>query len=153
MAVTSWTQVPNYDEWGADTYWNCDDWMTWHKHLKEHFGSDRAKLIWNYAYAQGTFGAEHWDCRTMNSTFRDYARKEGLDTYASVGVPVIPQVLSLYGSGMDLVSGISNSVSQLAEFFGNNKVVKVAVYVTLFSAVGYIGFRGFVLYKSKFGKK
>jgi hypothetical protein len=54
MAVTTWNTVPDYDEWGRDTYWNADDWITWHKLLKQHFGQDRANIIWNYAYAQGS---------------------------------------------------------------------------------------------------
>ena len=23
--------VPNMDDWGWDNYWNCQDWIEWHK--------------------------------------------------------------------------------------------------------------------------
>ena len=150
MAVTTWDTAPNYDEWGGDTYWNCDDWMTWHQFLKEHFGEERARLIWNYAYAQGTGFSSHWDCRTFNTTFRKYANANKLDTYASVQLPIIPQVLDLAGSGFDLIGGVSDTITDM---FGDSKVLKTLAYGFLLVGVGYLGFRGYVFYKDKFGKK
>jgi hypothetical protein len=141
--VTTWNIAPNYDQWGWDEWWNCDDWITWHKQLKAHFGEERARLIWNYAYAQGTMGAGHWDCRTFNSGFRSYASKNNLDTYASIKVPILPQVLNLSGAAFDVVNGITETVSEIANTFGKTKVVKIAVYALLFGGVAYLGIRGY----------
>ena len=150
MAVTTWNIAPDYDQWGNDTYWKCDEWIAWHKRLKEHFGSERAKLIWNYAYAQGTLGASHADCRTTNSLFRQYAREEGLDTYASVTIPIIPQVLNLAGSGIELLDDTSNVISGIGEsigsiFGGNGKTLKVIIFGALGLSVGYLMYRGYKL--------
>ena len=149
MAVTTWNTVPNYDEWGADTYWNADDWVTWHKLLLKHFGKDRANIIWNYAYAQGSAFAAHSDYRTTNSNFRSYVKSQDLDPYAGVNLPFIPQVLDITGSAFDLVGGITNTVSQVADGFSNPKFIKLLMYTTLFAGVGYLGFRSYVFYKYK----
>ena len=141
--VTTWNIVPDYDEWGWDDWWNCDDWVTWHKQLKAHFGEERARLIWNYAYAQGTQGAGHLSCRTFDSGFRAYARENNLDTYASITIPLLPEVLNLSGSLFDLVNGVSETVSEVAGVFGNNKVIRVAVYTLLFGGIAYLGYRGY----------
>lgn len=151
--VTTWDIAPNYDEWGYDTSWNCDDWMTWHKHLKAHFGDERAKLIWNYAYAQGSGFSSHWDCRTFNSNFRTYARENKLDTYASVKLPILPQVLDLSGSVFDLANGVSDTISEIAGVFGNTKTIRTAIYVALAVGVGYLGYRGYKAYKNNIGTK
>lgn len=149
MAVTTWNIVPDYDKWGSDTKWNCDDWVSWHKQLKAHFGQERANLIWNYAYAQGTQFSEHWNCRTFNSNFRSYVKTQGLDPYASVTIPLIPQVLDLSGSLLDVTTGVANTISQVADTIGGGKFVKLALYSALFLGIGYIGFRGYVSIKNK----
>ena len=148
MAVTTWNIAPDYDQWGSDTWWKCDEWIAWHKRLKEHFGSERAKLIFNYAYAQGSDFAGHYDCRTFNSAFRKYAREEGLDTYASVTIPIIPQILNLTGSGLELVDDTSNVISGIGEsvasiFGGNGQNLKLIIYGALALSVGYLGYRGY----------
>ena len=150
MAVTTWNIAPDYDQWGSDTWWKCDEWIAWHKRLKEHFGSERAKLIFNYAYAQGTEGSGHRDCRTFNSAFRKYAREEGLDTYASVTIPILPQILNLTGSGLELLDDTSNVVSGIGEtigsvFGGNGKTLKVILYGAVGLSVGYLMYRGYKL--------
>ena len=142
--------APDYDQWGKDTYWKCDEWIAWHKRLKEHFGSERANLIWNYAYAQGSTIPAHYDCRTLNSNFRAYARQEGLDTYASVTIPIIPQVLNLAGSGLELIDDTSNVISGIGDsigsiFGGNGKTLKVIIFGALGLSVGYLMYRGYKL--------
>ena len=154
MAVNTWNIVPDYDNWGRDTKWECDEWIAWHKRLKAHFGAERAKLIWNYAYAQGSAFSSHLDCRTFNSAFRKYAREEGLDTYASVKIPFIPQVLNISGSGFELLDDTSNVISGVGDsianvFGGDGKVLKSIIYGTLAVAVGYLGYRGYQLVKRK----
>lgn len=154
MAVNTWNIVPDYDRWGSDSWWNCDEWIAWHKRLKAHFGAERAKLIWNYAYAQGSEFSGHWDCRTFNSAFRSYARAEGLDTYASVKIPFIPQVLNIAGSGIEILDDTSNVISGVGDsiasvFGGKGTTLKVIIYGALALSVGYLGYRGYQLIKSK----
>jgi uncharacterized membrane protein (DUF2068 family) len=133
MAVTTWNTAPDYDEWGIDDSWDCNDWMQWHKLLKAKFGKEKAKYIWDYAYAQGTTGASHFDCRTFNTSFREYARKEGLDTYASAGI--FAPVLDITGSGIEVVGGASNFVGSIG------KNLKWLGWVAVGGVVIYAGFK------------
>jgi hypothetical protein len=147
MPVTTWNTVPNYDEWGNDTYWSCDDWVQYHKLLKDHFGAERAKYIWEFAYGQGTQGASHWDCRTSNNSFRNYANAEGLNMYSSAGLASI--ILKPLGAGFDVVNDTSDAISGLsqdiAEFFNSDKVnpIKILLWGTTLIALGFVGYKAY----------
>jgi hypothetical protein len=142
MAVTKWSDIPNYDEWGKDTYWSCDDWVRWHMLLKDHFGSEKARYIWNYAYKQGTAFADHGNCRTFNTTFRSYAQKNGLDTYAGTGI--LGPILNVFGGVFDVVDSIGDTISNVAGGLGNaSKVLKVAIPLALTGVGVYFGIRAY----------
>jgi hypothetical protein len=150
--VTTWNIVPNYDEWGSDSYWSCEDWVQWHKLLKEHFGEERAKYIWEFAYNKGTDGASHLDCRTSNNAFRKYASAEKLDMYSSAGLFSI--ILKPIGVGFDIVNDTSDAISgissDIADFFNSDKVspIKVLLWGTTFIALGFVGYQAY-----KYSKK
>jgi hypothetical protein len=147
MAVTTWNTVPNYDEWGSDSYWSCEEWVQYHKLLKEHFGEERAKYIWEFAYSQGTAGAFHAGCRTTNNAFRKYASAEKLDMYSSAGLASI--ILKPLGTGFDIVNDTSDAISGLskniADFFNSNNVspIKVLLWGTTFIALGFVGYKAY----------
>ena len=77
MAVTTWNTAPDYDNWGSDTSWSCNDWILWHQYLKPKFGQAKANFIWNYAFSQSGTLSKNLDCRTFNSTFREYVKANG----------------------------------------------------------------------------
>ena len=147
MAVTTWNTVPNYDEWGSDTYWSCEDWIQYHKLLKQHFGEERAKYIWEFAYGQGTDGASHWDCRTSNNAFRKYASSEKLNMYSSAGLFSI--ILKPVGVGFDIVNDTSDAISgissEIADFFNSDNVspIKVLLWGTTFIALRFVGYKAY----------
>jgi hypothetical protein len=111
MAVINWNTVPDYDEWGFDTWWDCQDWIMWHKRLVEHFNKPTANDIWNYAYAKSGSLSGNLDCRTTNNDFRKYVRENGLSPYEGAGV--FTPVLQGYGTASDLVSGGLDTVSNV----------------------------------------
>jgi hypothetical protein len=142
MAVTSWNSTPNYDEWGRDTAWSCADWARWHTLLKEHFGAEKAKYIWEYAYQKGTMGASHYDCRTFNTEFRTYVSKNKLSTYDSAGI--LSPILNVSGGVLDVVDSIGDTISNFAKGLGNaGKVLKIAVPVALVGAGIYFGAKAY----------
>lgn len=116
MALINWDSVPDYDEWGIDTQWSCEEWITYHKRLAEHFGKETANDIWNYAYAKSGALSSNLDCRTFNSTFRAYVNKNGLSPYSGAGI--FTPVLSTYGTASDVLGGALSGVSSV--FSGNN---------------------------------
>ena len=64
MSVTTWNTAPDYDQWGSDTSWSCNDWILWHKFLKEKFGKSKANFMWDYAFSQSGSLSSNLDCRT-----------------------------------------------------------------------------------------
>ena len=142
MAQIKWDTVPDYDQWGVDSFWNCEDWITWHKKLTEHFGKETATELWNYAYAKSGSLSSNLDCRTFNSNFRDYVNKNGLTPYANAGV--FAPILSTYGTASDVLSGPLKGVSSI--FQGDN--VKKIINIILSGSIIYGG-----VYIYKFVKK
>lgn len=127
MAVINWNTVPDYDEWGIDNFWSCQEWITWHKRLVEHFGKQSANEIWNYAYAKSGNLSSNLDCRTFNSAFRKYVSENGLSPYENAGI--VAPVLQGYGTAGDIVSGALGATSNVSQglfgsisslFSGNN---------------------------------
>jgi hypothetical protein len=142
MAVTSWNSVPDYDEWGRDSFWSCDDWIRWHALLKEHFGAEKARYIWNYAYKEGSMFSAHSDCRTFNSAFRTYAQKNNLDTYA--GSSFLGPIMNVFGGALDLVDGIGDTISGIAGGIGKaGKVFKVILPLALVGTGVYFSVRAY----------
>ena len=107
MAQINWNTVPDYDEWGYDTYWSCDDWITWHQRLVEHFGEATATDIWNYAFAQSTNLSSNLDCNSLNATFRAYVKAHNLK-------PNNDLVTQAVGTAVDVTSGVLDTTSNVA---------------------------------------
>ena len=112
MAVINWNTVPDYDKWGSDTWWSCQDWIMWHKTLVEHFNKPTANDIWNYAFAKSGSLSGNLDCRTFNSSFRKYVKENGLLPYDGAGI--LTPVLQGYGTTSDIVIGGLDTVSNVS---------------------------------------
>jgi hypothetical protein len=122
MAVINWNTVPDYDEWGVDTWWNCADWIMYHRKLAEHFNKPTATDIWNYAFSKSGNFSGNLDCRTFNNEFRQYVKENGLSPYQGAGV--FTPVLQGYGTASDVLSGGLGSISEVASglFDGINSI-------------------------------
>lgn len=139
MSVTTWNTAPDYDQWGVDSSWSCDDWIMWHKLLKDKFGANKANLMWNYAYAQSGTLSSNLDCRTTNSTFRKYVVDNELNPYANAGL--LAPVLQGAGAIQDVAGGVFSGASS---FFSGN-TVKTILNLAL---IGGIVFSGLYIYKN-----
>jgi hypothetical protein len=139
MAVINWNTVPDYDEWGSDTWWNCQDWIMWHKRLVEHFNKETAKDIWNYAYAKSGNLSGNLDCRTFNNDFRKYVKENGLSPYEGAGV--FTPILQGYGTAGDVVSGGLDTVSSVSSgvFGGISTVLGGDAFKKTFSVIAIVG--------------
>lgn len=141
MPTINWNSVPDYDEWGVDNYWTCEDWIIWHQKLSNHFGDKIANDIWNYSYAQSGQFSSNLNCRTFNSQFRKYVLEKKLDPYANAGI--LAPVLQGFGTGQDVISGTFKGVSS---FFTQSKVktvlnIALIVGVVLAGAYAYKAFK------------
>jgi hypothetical protein len=138
MAVITWKTVPDYDEWGWDTFWKCDDWITWHKKLAEHFGEKTATEIWNYTFSKTTNLSSNLDCNSFDSAFRKYAKEHGLK-------PNTDLIVEVFGTSTDVLTGALGTTSNVASglfgtvdgIFGGNNLKKTINIVLI--AGGLIG--------------
>ena len=138
MAVTTWNTAPDYDQWGADTWWNCNDWILWHKLLKEKFGQNKANFIWDYSFSQSGNLSGNLNCRTFDSSFRTYVKNNGLNPFANAGIfaPVLKgagTIQDVTGSAIDttgnVASGILGSVDSLLGGSNLKKTISVVLIV------------------------
>lgn len=139
MSVTTWDTAPDYDLWGNDTSWSCNDWILWHQLLVDKFGKTKANFMWEYAYSQSGSLSSNLDCRTFNSTFRDYMKDNGLNPYANAGI--FSPVLQGVGTIQDVTGGLLSGVST---FFTSANVKNILNIV----AVGAVLFGGLYAYKT-----
>jgi hypothetical protein len=139
MSVTTWDTAPDYDLWGNDTSWSCNDWILWHQLLVGKFGKTKANFMWEYAFSQSGTLSSNLDCRTFNSTFRDYMKNNGLNPYANAGI--FSPVLQGVGTIQDVTGGVLSGVSS---FFTSANVKSILNVV----AVGAIVFGGLYAYKT-----
>jgi hypothetical protein len=150
MANVRWDSPPDYDEWGYDSWWDCQDWIMYHKKLVEHFGKKNANSIWNYAFAKSGNLSGNLDCRTFNSGFRDYVRENNLSPYENAGI--IAPVLQGVGVVQDVASGTVDTVGDVASglldtvgsLFGGSNLRKTLTVVVIIGAI--VG--GAYVYKS-----
>jgi len=139
MAVTTWNTAPDYDQWGSDTFWNCNDWILWHQFLKAKFGQTKANFLWDYAFSESGSLSSNLDCRTFNSTFRTYVSKNGLNPYANAGI--FTPVLQGAGTIQDVTGSVLGGVSS---FFTTSNVKS---FITILS-VGAVVVGGLYAYRT-----
>jgi len=139
MSVTTWNNAPDYDSWGSDTYWSCEDWIMWHQLLKQKFGQNKANFMWDYAFSQSGTLSSNLDCRTFNSAFRDYVRINNLNPYANSGI--FTPILQGTGAIQDVIGGTLSGVSS---FFTSSNIKNILNIV----AVGVVVFGGLYAYKN-----
>lgn len=147
MAVTNWNTAPDYDQWGSDTWWNCNDWILWHKFLKEKFGQSKANFIWDYAFSQSGSLSGNLDCRTLDSSFRSYVKKNGLNPFANAGIftPVLQgagTIKDVTGTAIDttgnVASGILGTVDSILGGGNLKKTISIVVIVGGILGLAYV---------------
>lgn len=119
-----------------DTVWNCNDWMTWHKSMTKYFGVSKANSVFMGHWENLATGSSAIDCRTFNTSFRDYMRKVGLldSLYSGLGVVAKP-----LGAGSDVLTGVVKGVSGVGKGVGNaGKVASVLLPLLLIIAVVFL---------------
>jgi hypothetical protein len=139
MAVIKWNTVPDYDQWGSDSWWDCQDWIMWHKRLVEHFNKPTAKDIWNYAFSKSGNLSGNLDCRTFNNDFRNYVKENDLSPYQNAGF--FTPILQGYGTAGDVVSGGLGTISSVSSgvFSGVGSLLGGDAFKKTFSVVAIVG--------------
>lgn len=103
---------PDLDDWGWDEWWDCDEWITWHKLMKRRYGKLYANQKFAYWWNEQTTGAGPLDCRTLNSSFRAYIERNDLHSAVWEGAGIFEAVLDPVGSVGDVGTGLIRGVSR-----------------------------------------
>jgi hypothetical protein len=144
--------TPDYDEWGWDTFWSLNDWLTWHnsliKALGQPLGNDRFVQAWNARTGLAAFGDIRANWLT-DTSFRNYLK--GYKTTS--GQTMLDAILAgdpinqVLGWAVDLVSSSGNAVTNAADAVGNTtNTLKYLLPILLVVAAGTLIF---IIYKSK----
>lgn len=109
-ALQIWSKPPDYDAWGRDDWWTCGQWMDWYSALVEKFGTDTARLLWQYAWDKGNtakfIGGHHLGCR-MQSDFANFAKDNGLQVSSVIS--------SVYLGGESIISSLGTAAERTAK--------------------------------------
>lgn len=125
--------IPNLDEWGWDTFWDCIDWIEWHKIMKSKKGKEYADATFLQYWNMGTMGAHVADCRSFDQSFREYMKNENLlsSLYSGIGALATP-----IGTGGDVLTSALNTIGFSAKAIENvAKTLKILLPIVLIIAV------------------
>lgn len=97
-----------------DMVWTCADWMQWHKSVAAKYGNAQANTTFLKYWNDLATGSSAIDCRSFDTTFRNYMSQVGLldELYSGVGIIAKP-----LGAATDVVTGISKGASGAAKAF------------------------------------
>lgn len=138
MANITWDNAPNYDEWGYDDFWSCNDWITWHKKLAEHFGEETATEIWNYAFDKTTNLSSNLDCNALDANFRKYVKEHGLRPNSDIITETMGTASDILTDALGATSDVSSGLfDTVGNFFGGNNLKRTINIVLI--AGGVIG--------------
>ena len=132
-AIITADSIPDLDEWFIDTWWDCSDWIAWHKANKRKYGLAVANQKFGDYWNQQTSGAGALDCRTFNTTFRDYITKNGLIDTVFESAGLFSYLLKPVGAVSDTISGVTGGISKGA------KVMKWAIPTLVIGSVIVLG--------------
>lgn len=104
-----------------DTVWSCTDWMTWHKSLRSKYGLSIANQKFIAEWDNLATGSSAIDCRTFNTSFRDYMKKVGLLDALYYGIGYIAKPI---GAAGDIITSAGNVVSDIGK--GAEKTIRTA---------------------------
>jgi len=108
---TKATSTPDYDGWGPDSWWTAQDWLTWHRALKNQFGLDEANRRFITAWQKQGIGASPLNARSFDSSFRNYAKANGFFDGLYYGLGSIARPI---GTTTDVVAGVTKGIETTA---------------------------------------
>jgi hypothetical protein len=128
--------VPDYDEWGPDSYWACLDWVTWHKALKVKYGADDAKSRFATAWGKRSAFGHELSCSLSDTDFINYFKSEGFTWNASGAM-----ILSTTKAAKSVVKAVENvakATENLTQSASN--ISKYLLYVGVVFAILVAGY-------------
>lgn len=126
---------PVYCVFGGSDCWTCNDLITWHQQLVAKYGTTEAnkRFIDSWTNDSPTI-CEQYDCRSFNSTFRDYFSKAGILPSLYSGIGVIAQPI---GFATDLTGNLGSAITNTSKVLKYLVPAIVTVVAILLLIYGY----------------
>lgn len=132
--------TPDYDEWGPDSYWSCQDWITWHKALKAKYGADEAKSRFASAWGKRSAFGHELTCSLSDTDFISYFKSQGF-TWDASGSFILSVREAVKSTGK-IIEHTTKSAENLTKSASNiSKYLLYAGMVIAVLAAGYFVYR------------
>ncbi len=69
---------PDFDEWGPDNYWSCEEWIYWHGTLKKKYGAVEANSKWLTAWDSQSADEHNYNWCKYSTEFNNFLKREGI---------------------------------------------------------------------------
>lgn len=151
--VIKWDTEPNTSSDGREVDWECNDWVAWHKRLKERWGLDRA----NEVFAQWWHRIEDetpWYAKLTHyqqycgygSDFLNYFKQPGhyndhISFVAAIVTPITTGAGYLTSTAVDTVNDAADSASNTAKVL---KILIPALLITVVAGGGYYVYKNYI---------
>lgn len=109
----TWMSKPDYDSWGADSYWSCEEWKQWYFALKNHFGAEEARKIW-LKYASKVDSFEHFNWCRWNKSFAQFLKDNKLDGVDNILSRSGTTAASILDSGLNAARFVAKNIGWIA---------------------------------------
>lgn len=156
--------VPVYDTFGFSSHWECNDWILWHQSLVKKYGQDQADQIWANAWLDGlsvsgggrgtapgsgyVFDSVPIDCRTFNSSFKNYISANPILKDAVFSGVLGSTVGKAVSTGVGVVTSgtdiIDNALSGLNKFSSTLKWLIPLVAILAILALSFIVYKKYI---------
>ena len=148
---------PDYDDWGFDTYWRANDWVTWYRNLKVKFGTNGANARFLQAWNKSGNFSSNLDYPVFNSAFKGYFSNVPyvgggtmLSAIRSGQIPIVTDLLSkavtVLETGTDSIEQTTQSAASIVS--QSTTLLKYA-WIPLLIGAGYLAYQN----RDKFGIK
>lgn len=127
--------IPAYDIpfFPFDEAWSCQDWMQWHRKLKEKYGRQVANKKFLEAWQKLGFWEWNQSFCKYNSEFTGYFEEQNLDPHNFVSRTV--------EGGKRTAENVAKSAENLSAAFTGNTVLKVLGVLGLAGGIYYSLFK------------
>ena len=109
--IITYNSIPDYDDFGFDTYWTCEQWRQWYDALEYKYGPEYARNYWSLAWEeQDTFEHNYNWCK-YDGAFSNYMLTKGIDLGHIVS--------KVYTDAGEIITNLSKGAVSTSKLFKN----------------------------------
>lgn len=108
----NWYATPVLDGWGWDDYWDCEDWVTWHKANVAMFNTDFANTKFIEQWKKQDSFANPYNWCKYNTTTANYFKAQKSPQYPN-GIDIGWALSNLVVGTNNVANSVANSATNL----------------------------------------